>query len=320
MRGPRASSSCVRVGCLSGASASVCVFVRLPRAPTKHLLRSRGGAWCGMSRLDDATNIKRHKPDDNMGMAQATTSDRGGDASYPSSGEYATNGGKNNRMRLNELGHQKKCKAEYEYKVDQTDNKFMCTVTMLQQTASGELFPTKNEAAESAATALVAKLTEQGMFDLREGGQGGRAAKDFDPNCWLKNEGALVVIDLDNSPFAIRIIDDFMSMNDDHDVCEGSAYCSKVYHGGELPAYANLHRAESMDKDAADILMVFDTALRLVDLVTRRNLKRVIIVSRDHFAARLKEILLGYRISCTHAGGADDLKAQLEQGVWRGRR
>ena len=75
----------------------------------------------------------------------------------------------------------------------------------------------------------------------------------------LKPRGVLVLIDLDNLPRAVRTLDDYMAENEDHPVCEVIAYASMGFNPGEeLPEYVQLRRASSLDRDAADILMVFE--------------------------------------------------------------
>ena len=75
----------------------------------------------------------------------------------------------------------------------------------------------------------------------------------------LKPTGVLILIDLDNLPRAVRTLDDYMAENEDHPVCEVIAYASMGFNPGEeLPEYVQLRRASSLDRDAADILMVFE--------------------------------------------------------------
>ena len=198
----------------------------------------------------------------------------------------------------------------------------------------------------------------------------------------LKPTGVLILIDLDNLPRAVRTLDDYMAENEDHPVCEVIAYASMGFNPGEeLPEYVQLRRASSLDRDAADILMVFEvnerrekrerererereergererereerekreksydihftfqqltlivflpflpffrccccccwsyiqTAMKMNDLVMHHLYKGVLIVSKDHFATRLKEILISYKINAHHEAAYDSIVRALE--------
>jgi hypothetical protein len=137
------------------------------------------------------------------------------------------------------------------------------------------------------------------------------------PKVEMKECGALVLIDLDNLPKTVTELDDYLAANKDHNVCEVTAYASLAFNPGKaLPEYVQFRKAESLDRDSADILMVFETALRLGELVGggegKKKLSGVVILSKDHFATRLKEILCSYKVRCHHVVTTPDLIQRLQ--------
>ena len=69
-------------------------------------------------------------------------------------------------------------------------------------------------------------------------------------------------------------------------------------------------------RDAADILLVFEAGLMLTEMVSPRSrYKSVVVVSKDHFATRLKEILCSKKVTAHHVCNYDDLKPTLKNAL-----
>ena len=130
----------------------------------------------------------------------------------------------------------------------------------------------------------------------------------------LKPRGKLILVDLDNLPNAIGEIDNHLGRADDHRVCEVIGYSSMAYNASKpLPGYVSHRRASSMDRDAADILMAFEAGLMLVEMHgPQRKYEDVLIISKDHFAARLNEVLRNKKVPSRHVCTLEDIPSALD--------
>lgn len=109
------------------------------------------------------------------------------------------------------------------------------------------------------------------------------------------NARTLVLIDLENLINAVREIDAYLKAHEAHKVCEVSGYSSLSWKsqipkkGRKLPECVKHKEIRSNGKEAADVLMMYDAGRLLAGAA--KKYKSVLIVSDDHFAARLQEIL-----------------------------
>lgn len=231
---------------------------------------------------------------------------------------------KNKRSVLNEMS-QKNGIAAPEYKeVLRTgpihEPKFQYTVAFGGVEARGGSQSTKSLAMEAAAQAWYEGNGGLGPSNPRSLEEAVAETSQKD-EADLAQTGTLVLVDLDNMPKCLLSLDSFMRETEDHGVCEVIAYSSMSYNPSHpMPAYVEYRRANSMDRDAADILMVFETGLMLTELIApHRRVKSVVVVSKDHFATRLKEILQSKGVDAHHVCNYQDLGSVLglAAGSWR---
>ena len=217
----------------------------------------------------------------------------------------------NSRAVLNELA-QKRGAEVPKYEVVLADlsmphaPRFQHSVTACGRKAIGSVQASKALAMESAASAWTA---EEGFLTVFE--DGGHSS-----DIVLKDRGTLILVDLDNLPNAIGEIDNHLGRADDHRVCEVIGYSSLAYSASKpLPGYVSHRRASSMDRDAADILMAFEVGKMLPRMKRgpERKYEDVLIISKDHFAARLNEILGDEDVASRHVCTLEDVAKVLDE-------
>uniref|UniRef100_A0A7S2T3M8 DRBM domain-containing protein n=2 Tax=Chloropicon primus TaxID=1764295 RepID=A0A7S2T3M8_9CHLO len=142
----------------------------------------------------------------------------------------------------------------------------------------------------------------------------GKKRKNEKRSVALSESGTLCMIDLDNMPQTLEALEEYMVERGDHGVCEVRGYSSKAYNPGRpLPNFVDHRRAHSMDRDAADILMVFEAGVMAKDIGSPGSrVKSVVLVSKDHFAGRLQEILQASGVNTHHVCNYLDLKSVLQ--------
>ena len=216
----------------------------------------------------------------------------------------------NFRSALNELTQKRGVDAP-KYEVVQADlsmphaPKFRYAVSFGGRKAVGSEQTSKALAQESAAEAFIRQSQDYEDFEA------GQVELN---DVVLKPRGKLILVDLDNLPNAIGEIDNHLGRADDHRVCEVIGYSSLAYSASKpLPGYVSHRRASSMDRDAADILMAFEAGLMLMEMHgPQRKYEDVLIISKDHFAARLNEVLRDKKVPSRHVCTLEDIPSALD--------
>merc|ERR1711934_57220 len=218
----------------------------------------------------------------------------------------------NFRSALNELTQKRGVDAP-KYEVVQADlsmphaPKFRYAVSFGGRKAVGSEQTSKALAQESAAEAFIRQSQDYEDFEA------GQVELN---DVVLKPRGKLILVDLDNLPNAIGEIDNHLGRADDHRVCEVIGYSSLAYSASKpLPGYVSHRRASSMDRDAADILMAFEVGKMLPRMKRgpERKYEDVLIISKDHFAARLNEILGDEDVASRHVCTLEDVAKVLDE-------
>ena len=217
----------------------------------------------------------------------------------------------NFRSALNELTQKRGVDAP-KYEVVQADlsmphaPKFRYAVSFGGRKAVGSEQTSKALAQESAAEAFIRQSQDYEDFEA------GQVELN---DVVLKPRGKLILVDLDNLPNAIGEIDNHLGRADDHRVCEVIGYSSLAYSASKpLPGYVSHRRASSMDRDAADILMAFEVGKMLPRMKRgpERKYEDVLIISKDHFAARLNEVLRDKKVPSRHVCTLEDIPSALD--------